>query len=70
MTHERLADELVLYARRAYNRGLVGGTGGNFSCRTDDKRMLITASGLSLGDTAADNLIDMDIATYDWKPSI
>ena len=31
--------------------------------------MLITASGLSLGDTAADNLIDMDIATYDWKPN-
>jgi hypothetical protein len=28
MTHEMLADELVLYARRAYNRGLVGGTGG------------------------------------------
>jgi len=67
MTNKIIADELVHYARRAYNRGLVGGTGGNFSGRTEDDRMLITASGLSLGDTTAENLIDMDIATYDWK---
>ena len=55
MTEKKITDELVRYARRAYDRGLVGGTGGNFSTRNGDGRMLITASGLSLGDTSADN---------------
>lgn len=67
MTDEKIAEKLVHYAKRAYNRGLVCGTGGNFSARTADGRMLITASGLSLGDTSVDNLIDMDITTYEWK---
>jgi ribulose-5-phosphate 4-epimerase/fuculose-1-phosphate aldolase len=69
MTKEIITDELVRYSKRAYNRGLVGGTGGNFSARTGDNRMLITASGLSLGDTSAGNLIDMDITTYEWIPN-
>ena len=69
MTNEIIANELVHYSKRAYNRGLVGGTGGNFSARTGDNRMLITASGLSLGDTSAGNLIDMDITTYEWTPN-
>ncbi len=69
MTNKIITDQLVHYAKRAYNRGLVGGTGGNFSARTGDQRMLITASGLSLGDTSSDNLIDMDITSYQWKPN-
>jgi len=69
MTNEIITDELVRYSQLAYNRGLVGGTGGNFSARTGDNRMLITASGLSLGDTTAGNLIDMDITTYEWTPN-
>ena len=69
MTNEKIKNELVRYARRAYDRGLVGGTGGNFSTRTGDDRMLITASGLSLADTSTENLIDMDITTYKWKPN-
>jgi len=67
MTEKKITDELVRYARRAYDRGLVGGTGGNFSTRNGGDRMFITASGLSLGDTSADNLIDMDITSYQWK---
>lgn len=67
MIDEIVRGELVRYARKAYDRGLVGGTGGNFSTRNGDDRMLITASGLSLGDTSADNLIDMDITSYQWK---
>ena len=69
MTNKIITDELVRYSQRAYHRGLVGGTGGNFSARTEDNRMLITASGLSLGDTTAGNLIDMDITTYEWTPN-
>jgi len=67
MTDEKIAEKLVHYAKRAYNRGLVCGTGGNFSARKGDGRMLITASGLSLGDTSLNNLIDMDITTYEWE---
>lgn len=69
MTDEKITEELVRYAQRAYNRGLVCGTGGNFSARKGDGQMLITASGLSLGDTSSSNLIDMDIATYKWEAS-
>ena len=68
MTETTIQEELVYYAIRAYNRGLVGGTGGNFSARIDDKRMAITASGLNLGDTSSDNLVEMDIASYQWQP--
>jgi len=69
MKDEKITEELVRYAQRAYFRGLVCGTGGNFSARKADGRMLITASGLSLGDTSPDNLIDMDITTYEWEAS-
>ena len=68
MTETTIQEELVYYAIRAYNRGLVGGTGGNFSARIDDKRMAITASGLNLGDTSSDNLVEMDIDSYQWQP--
>jgi len=69
MNCDYIKENLVSYAQRAYNRGLVGGTGGNFSARIDNNHMLITASGLSLGDTTKDNLIEMDIETYEWLPN-
>lgn len=69
MTNEDLKQVLIDYAKRTYDRGLVGGTGGNFSARlTDKNKMAITASGLNLGDTSMENLIEMDIATYDYEP--
>jgi len=43
--------ELSDFSKRAFNRGLVGGTGGNMSARvpgTDE--VLITPTGVSLGD--------------------
>lgn len=67
MTDENLKLNLVDYARRAYNRGLVGGTGGNFSARLGSGKMAITASGLNLGDTSEENLVEMDISTYEWQ---
>jgi len=69
MIENNVVRHLVEYARRAYTRGLLGGTGGNFSARTDQGRMVITASGLSLGDTAADNLIEMDLDSLAWQPN-
>jgi L-ribulose-5-phosphate 4-epimerase len=46
-----LRKELAEFSRRAFNRGLVSGTGGNMSVRipgTDD--VLITPTGISLAD--------------------
>lgn len=60
-------EKLVYFARRAYNRGLVGGTGGNFSGRISENRLAITASGMNLGDTSLENLIEMSIDTYEWQ---
>ena len=68
MNHDEIRSRLVEYARRAYHRGLVGGTGGNFSARLDPGTMVITPSGVSLGDTSLDNIIVVDIATYEWEP--
>ncbi len=67
MTEEKIRKQLVEFSNKAYHRGLVGGTGGNFSVRLGQDRMLITPSGISLGDTSLDNLISMDINTYQWK---
>ncbi|MEJ2136246.1 MAG: class II aldolase/adducin family protein [Desulfofustis sp.] len=69
MTNDDLKQILIDYARRTYDRGLVGGTGGNFSARLTDGRMAITASGLNLGDTSMENLIEMDISTYEYRPN-
>ena len=67
MNEKKLKEELVYFAQRTYNRGLVGGTGGNFSARIAENRMAITASGLNLGDTSMENLIDMEIDSYSWQ---
>jgi len=67
MKKMKVKEELIYFAQRTYNRGLVGGTGGNFSARLADNRMVITASGLNLGDTSTENLIEMDIGSYVWQ---
>jgi L-fuculose-phosphate aldolase len=69
MTDDDLKQILIDHARRTYDRGLVGGTGGNFSARLSSGKMAITASGLNLGDTSMENLIEMDIATYEYEPN-
>jgi len=61
-----IREKLVHFARLAYNRRLVRGTGGNLSARLNDSEMLITASGLSLGDTEVENLISVNINSYEW----
>ena len=67
MTEEEIRQHVVRYAQRAYHRPLVGGTGGNFSARLDDRHMIVTGTGISLGDTSLDNLVDVDLQTNAWE---
>ncbi len=68
MTDEQLRAQVTQYARRAYDRGLVSGPGGNLSARlADGGRMVITASGVSLGDTTPENLVTVDLETYAYE---
>src|SRR5260221_7878836 len=68
MNDDEICQQVVCYAQRAYARPLVGGTGGNFSARLANGRMAVTATGVSLGDTTLDNLIFVDLETYQWQP--
>jgi L-fuculose-phosphate aldolase len=65
-----LRNELTRISRRTYERGLSSGTGGNTSIRLDGQNMLIKASGVSLLDTAADNLIKANYHTLEWEPNL
>jgi L-fuculose-phosphate aldolase len=58
-TATAVADQMVALARRAYQLGLTLGTSGNLSARVPGAdRVLIKASGRSLGDmTTADTLL-------------
>ena len=49
-------EALIEYSRRVYNRHLTSAAGGNVSVRAGDN-VLITASGVCLGKTAAENVI-------------
>jgi L-ribulose-5-phosphate 4-epimerase len=57
-------EDLVRISQCAYDRELVSGTGGNVSFRIPDSELiLITASGVSLGDTSMDNLVTVNFET-------
>jgi L-fuculose-phosphate aldolase len=64
-----LRQQLAAVSVQAYHRGLVGGTGGNLSVRLGEEKMLITPSGVSLGDTTPDNIVRVTISTLDWEPN-
>jgi ribulose-5-phosphate 4-epimerase/fuculose-1-phosphate aldolase len=51
MIEEKIRQSMVFFARKVYYRYLVRDTGGNLSARISEQEMLVTASGLSLGDT-------------------
>ncbi len=56
-------EELSRYSRIAFERGLVGGTGGNLSLRIPDTdTVLITPTGISLGEIepAMNVLVDLE----------
>jgi L-fuculose-phosphate aldolase len=58
---EQLKRDLSYYSVLAYNRVLVSSAGGNNSARIGDSdEFLITASGLSLGDTRPENIVTIN----------
>jgi ribulose-5-phosphate 4-epimerase/fuculose-1-phosphate aldolase len=67
LNEEDLRRQLTAISLRTYNRGLVRGSGGNVSARLDERTMLITASGLTLGDTMPDNIVTVDLETREWE---
>ena len=66
MLEKALRAELARISIKTYERGLVGGTGGNVSARLGETHMLITPSGGALGDTTVDNIVKVKLETLEW----
>ncbi|RPI00689.1 MAG: class II aldolase/adducin family protein, partial [Calditrichaeota bacterium] len=58
----QLRREIIQAGRRTYERGYVASNDGNISARVDEKRVLITPTGVSKGFMKEDDLalVDMD----------
>lgn len=65
------AEAIVRVCRRLYERGLVAGPDGNVSVRLDEGSILVTPSGMSKVDVAAEDLVvvDLDGKKLDGKRS-
>lgn len=62
MTELEQKIEMVNLARSLFERGYTVGGAGNLSVRLDDKRILVTPTGSSLGRLEADSLSVIDMA--------
>jgi len=60
----QLKKELVEVGRRTYERGYVASNDGNISARVDDKKVLITPTGVSKGFMRPEDMVLVD---YDGK---
>ncbi len=49
MTETRLREQICLYGRSLFERGLTPGSSGNISVRLDDGGWLVTPTNASLG---------------------
>ena len=67
LNEQALRRQLSAISVRTYDRGLVRGSGGNVSARLDERTMLITASGLTLGDTTLENIVKVNLETRRWE---
>jgi len=70
----KIKEDLLTAAKRAYNRGIQTGSGGNFSARIPGENlMIIKASGFSFIDCSKENLVITDfngnIVQGEFKPS-
>jgi ribulose-5-phosphate 4-epimerase/fuculose-1-phosphate aldolase len=68
-----LKEELSEFSRRAFNRCLVSGAGGNMSVRIPDTdKVLITPSGISLGDIEPEInlLVNLEGSVVDSPPGL
>jgi L-ribulose-5-phosphate 4-epimerase len=67
---QRLKEEVAATSRRAYDRGLVAGNGGNVSARLPETdRILITRTGVLLGDTTPEDVVEIDLAGRPLDPA-
>ena len=66
MDEKDLRVELSRISIKTYERGLIGGTGGNVSVRLGQSKMMITPSGVALCDTTIDNIVKVDMNTFEW----
>jgi L-fuculose-phosphate aldolase len=58
----KLTEELIETCRKAFQRGLVGGAGGNISVRVPGRdEVLISATGVSLGDLTPGSVVRVDL---------
>jgi len=66
-------DEIIKTGKRLYEAGLAVAKSGNISQRLDEKNILITASGTSLGELVEEDIVQVDLTTgkpeADKKPS-
>ena len=56
----QLKKELVEVGRRTYERGYVASNDGNISARVDDKKVLITPTGVSKGYMQPEDMVLVD----------
>jgi L-fuculose-phosphate aldolase len=61
MTELQLRAAMCEVGRRLWQRGLVGGTEGNISCRLSPRQLLCTPSGCSKGHLRPDDLVIIDL---------
>jgi L-ribulose-5-phosphate 4-epimerase len=70
VTSDRLKEQIARYSIKAYERGLVGGSGGNVSARvpgTDE--ILITRTGVILGEVTPDDIVRIDARGRSLDPA-
>jgi len=63
LNEEDARRQLAATGRLAFERRLTFGSGGNISCRLDERTMLITPSGTCKGMLAPEQMIRVDIET-------
>jgi L-fuculose-phosphate aldolase len=71
-----LKEEIAEVSKRAFNRGLISGTGGNISARINDtNEVIVTPTAVSLLDVEPESLITVDLegeiidSPFGLKPS-
>jgi len=64
----QLRREIIEVGRRTYERGYVASNDGNISARVDDKRVLITPTGVSKGFMKEDDLVLVDMDGKSLSP--
>ena len=65
MDERSIREELTRISIKTYDRGLIGGTGGNISALWEEY-MLITPSGVALCDTNVENIVKVHTPTGEW----